>query len=310
MAQVQLDKVLVKEFFEVMTTTSTDFTDAFVALTEYVEQLANLANTTSSNNNTTSNTAAEAELVDKLTSRAASPTNMLDALRRKMQIHKLSMHPQQIMQLSGILNDTRVKPAQLSAMFNGASVDVIREEISSEKRKLDMLVTASEGIKKYDDKNMTKEIKAEEDRKLWAGWCAKYAQRITQRVDSGTTTPSKSLQQQQLQLSAQQMRTSNPTFILRSWLAQDAIQLTEKQFKENSSGQSGADAPDYSGVRTLLEMLQQPFNPEYSTFRNNNSGATTCGLGKNEAETTASLKLKYTSTPPDWAEGLICTCSS
>ena len=50
------------------------------------------------------------------------------------------------------------------------------------------------------------------------------------------------------------MHSLNPTFILRSWLAQDAISLAQ-----------GKKA-DFSGVSTLLKMLQDPFNPLYSTF--------------------------------------------
>jgi len=67
------------------------------------------------------------------------------------------------------------------------------------------------------------------------------------------------------------MRAANPKYILRNWLAEQAI----RQAREG----------DYSGVRDVLACLRKPFDeqPEYEAF--------------------AAL-------PPDWADGLAVSCSS
>lgn len=87
------------------------------------------------------------------------------------------------------------------------------------------------------------------------------------------------------------MRKSNPTFILRNWIAQAAIEEAEKG--------------NYSGVRTVLKMLTNPYDKKYSTFRNAN-----CGKADDSENTLTSGELKYLQIPPEWADSLICTCSS
>jgi uncharacterized protein YdiU (UPF0061 family) len=102
------------------------------------------------------------------------------------------------------------------------------------------------------------------------------------------------------------MRSQNPTLVLRSWLAQDAIELAEK---------SG----DFTGVNTLLQMLQDPYNPQFSSFLS--GPAQTCSIAaadgpkktegkEGEEDSAAALRKKYASMPPDWADSIICTCSS
>jgi hypothetical protein len=115
-------------------------------------------------------------LVDRLTSRSASPASLVQSLRRKLRIHRLNMHPGQIEQIYSLLQSA--PPAQLSRMFNGAPVDAIREEIMGEKRKLDLLVSASTGVKTYEA--MDPAAKRINDREVWEGWCAQYASRMVE----------------------------------------------------------------------------------------------------------------------------------
>jgi uncharacterized protein YdiU (UPF0061 family) len=91
------------------------------------------------------------------------------------------------------------------------------------------------------------------------------------------------------------MRSQNPTFVLRSWLAQDAIKMAE-------------DHGDFSGVNALLQMLQEPFNQSYSTFKG--SDAASDPSAENGAGGLTPLQMKYAGMPPDWADSIICTCSS
>ncbi|KAJ1422747.1 hypothetical protein B484DRAFT_452198 [Ochromonadaceae sp. CCMP2298] len=260
------DRDLVESFFDVMQATGTDFTDAFVALTLHAEQIAGGGSA-----------GAGVELVSRLTSRAASPSEVVEAQRRKMKIHKLSMHPSQIEQLWGLL---QTEPAHtIEAMFNGAPIDAVRSQIGEEKRKLDLLVGASGQIKQAE---MTAPAsKREADRKLWASWCERYAARLGEGgkgvgVEAGARAAS--------------MAAANPAVVLRNWMAQDSILMAEKG--------------DYLGVQVLHRLLQDPFHPQHRSFR----GAESSSGGSGGAE--ADLVRRYTSAPPDWADGLICTCSS
>ena len=66
------------------------------------------------------------------------------------------------------------------------------------------------------------------------------------------------------------MKSSNPTFILRNWIA----------FKVIEAAESG----DYSKVQSVLEMLQDPYNPNYSLF----------------SETPVELYKEFIRPSPDW----------
>jgi uncharacterized protein YdiU (UPF0061 family) len=51
------------------------------------------------------------------------------------------------------------------------------------------------------------------------------------------------------------MSSKNPTFILRNWIAQDAIKL--------------AESGDYSKVKLILSLLKTPFERKFNTFLTN-----------------------------------------
>ena len=69
------------------------------------------------------------------------------------------------------------------------------------------------------------------------------------------------------------MQAANPRYILRNWMAQRAIELAEEE--------------DFSEVRFLLELLQNPFST------------------KKEAEAKG-----YASPPPKWSRRIAVSCSS
>jgi len=276
------DLALVTDFFTTLAATCGDFTDAFVALTEYAEALAKSADGASER------AAQRAVLVEKLVSRSAAPASVVQAMRRKLKIHRLSMQPGQIQQLSAILQTAT--PAQLRNMFSGAPVEAIRDEVTSEKRKLDMLVAASTAVKRYEA--LGPAAKAKTDREHWQQWCDAYTARLAELCGSPAEYARRALI----------MRAQNPTFVLRSWLAQDAIKLAE-------------DSADYSGVRTLLQMLEDPYNPLYSTFKHEPSASCGVQAGKGGIEEAGGAELsvlqkKYVGPSPEWADSLICTCSS
>lgn len=266
------DPSMFEDLFTTMENTNADFTDVFVAITDFVENFTNAQSIESK-------PAIVDELVDKLTSRCAPPASVLAALKRKGRIHKLQMHPNQIAQLWDMLQGN---PAEVSRMFSGAPIEAIRNEVEEQKKILDMLITASKQIQELED--LSRPAKQTHDRKLWRSWCDKYVGRLADDIKA-TEEDGASIVRR-----ITSMRQRNPTFVLRNWILQDAIAQAEKG--------------DFGGVQTLVDMLREPCNPVYSTFNNEESKG-------EEEKTKAPLSMRrYLTTPPEWADSLICTCSS
>ena len=245
------DKVLVEELFATIDLTSTDFTDTFQALTEYI-----------SSSRSTNDVNI---LIDNLIARSSTPSEKIESLRRKMKIHRLQMHPEQIQQLWMLLQSNA---AEVSEMFSGAPVEEIRAEILVEKNKLDKLMNAAREIKRLE--TVTPESKVGNDRSLLSVWVNKYIERIGQEdIDTGDRTD----------LRSNIMRNHNPTFILRNWIAQDAIKFAEDG--------------DYSKVHLVLSLLKTPFDRKFCTFNTEYDGDN-----------------RYFIKTPCSASALICTCSS
>ena len=191
------DKELVEDYFTVMATTKTDFTDSFQALTDYCGGKAD-----------------ESKLLENLVSRSATPTEMIAMLKRKMKIHRLGMQPGQIQQLWDMITN---RPDEVVQMFGGAPIEAIRSEIEGEKRNLDRQSKAAQEINRL-ERNVSPTQKADEDRIVWGKWLAKYHTRLS--LD-GTDAVQKELR-------VKLMKEVNPTFVLRNWIAQDAIDAAEK----------------------------------------------------------------------------------
>jgi len=126
-------------------------------------------------------------------------------------------------------------------------------------------------------KNMKDTEKIYNDSQAWKKFLTIYSNRL--KYDDLNSSNLQGKKSQRISM----MNKSNPTFILRNWIAQDAI--------------ASADSKDFSKVRTVLKMLETPFLDVYDGFQETSND-------KNE------LIKKYTSNPPLWAEELICTCSS
>lgn len=190
------DEELIGDYFKVLETTRTDFTDSFRALTDYTAGISD-----------------GETLLENLVSRAASPTETIAMMRRKMKIHRLGMQPGQIQQLWDMILKN---PAQVSDMFGGAPIEAIKAEIEGEKRNLDRQSQATRDINTLS--GLSPLQKVSEDRAVWAAWLTKYYSRL--RLD-GSSAEAKSTR-------IQGMRETNPTFVLRNWIAQDAIDAAEK----------------------------------------------------------------------------------
>ena len=215
------DDQLVKELFATMAATQADFTDTFVVLTDFASTTAigaapaaigkgNVDEAPGPGNREDS----EEACLDKLVARSATPGEMKQMQQRKMKVHQLGMHPQQIQQLWELIDK---HPTQAAAMFGpDASMEALRNEIGGEKRKLDFQISAHQELERLE--SVSPKAKVHQDRVRWHGWLRKYFARLAlDRTDADTND------QQRLQ----GMRDNNPTFILRNWIAQDAVAAAE-----------------------------------------------------------------------------------
>lgn len=293
--QLENDSKLFKDFFKVMSLTYGDFTDSFIAITEFIESIKSYDELISllSQEETKDSGNALNQLIEKLTYRSATPSSIVNMMKRKLKIHRLHMNPGQIQQLFLLfMNNT---DESLKLMFDpNVPIDIIKQEIFTEKDKLDILIKASEDIKKYE------KMKAEEknliDFKLWKEFLLNSL--LPRFLDDGEDAfqTSSNLQQR-----VAKMREINPTIVLRNWMAQRAIEEAEKKNNFNST-------------RELLKLLEDPFNPENSLYRLHpmrKNRDSTCPMKDSSKEITTKTEKEYfLSEPPEWADSLLCTCSS
>ena len=196
LSNISGDKELIEEYFTCLGATSTDFTDSFRALTDY-----------------TSGISDKEKLLESLVSRSASPAELVAMMRRKMKIHRLGMQPGQIQQLWEMIQSN---PDQVREMFGGAPLEAIKGEIEGEKKNLDRQMKAVQEINRLQD--VAPKDKVDENRVIWAAWLTKYYSRL--ELD-GTSS-------EQMTRRNEIMKANNPTFVLRNWIAQDAIDAAEK----------------------------------------------------------------------------------
>jgi uncharacterized protein YdiU (UPF0061 family) len=228
------DAALFESLFDTMKATSVDFTGLFRLLSDF------------------DGTPASAEdTARNLAKACATPDALAASMRRAVVISAPRIQESSLRELYKM---AREQPDQIALRF-GAPPEAILEELEGEMRKLENLKAASERVKQLE--GMSSEMKAESDAVTWREWLDKYGQRLASETH-------RSHAERKVAMDA-----VNPSFVLRNWVAQQAIQL--------------AEAGDYSGVNDVLSKLENPFESD---------------------------KGEESFRPPDWAAGLICTCSS
>jgi len=265
----QRDEELIAELSRTMSDCGTDFTNTFRAFTVYHETISEAPQGCA----TSSPTRAADVLVDRLVERSAAPSEIVAALKRKLRVHRLTMHPRQIVLLWEMLE---TQPEQVCEMFGGAPLDVVTEEIGNAKANLERLSFCTAEIKRIEAAS-SPSSKAAADREKWEAWIAKYLNRIACDGKANTQIEAVDLERR-----VRLMRANNPTFILRNWALQDAAAAAERS--------------DFSQVRTLLQMIKTPYDPKFCTFNNESN------LPKEQK--------KFVTKSPVWAAGVLCTCSS
>jgi serine/tyrosine/threonine adenylyltransferase len=97
------------------------------------------------------------------------------------------------------------------------------------------------------------------DQAAWLAWGERYATRL--RAEHSDPAARK-----------ERMNRVNPLYILRNYMAQDAIRKAEAE-------------ADYSEIERLRLLLRDPFTEQQGMER-------------------------YTAPPPDWGRGIVLSCSS
>lgn len=267
-ANDEIDRQIISELFNTMHGSSTDFTDTFQALISFV--------------NTDKLPGDVDLLIEKLLTRSATPAQLISINKRKMKIHQLGMHPEQIMQIWTLLENS---PEKVEEMFGGVPIQAIRAEIGGEKKKLDLLVKANSEIKRLS--TITAVSKDQENRELWEIWVDTYRRRLAAEDKSLLNFETiNNINSNRKKL----MIDNNPSFIIRNWIIQKATET--------------ADKGDFTQVRTVLKMAESPFNPSYSIFSKQDCDIISSNLPVSEEE------KEFIIPAPAWSDSFICTCSS
>jgi len=145
-----------------------------------------------------------------------------------------------------------------------------------------MLGTTPEAVmaefKKHEEhekfKDLTNEQKIATDTAKWRQWIASYRARVQQMVGAGGGDIA-ALNKER----AQVMKSNNPKYVLRNYLAQNAIMKAEEG--------------DYSEVDALLKRLHDPY-----------------ALSEDDDVEEVVQVCVYNKKRPDWAGEICVTCSS
>ncbi|GCC33996.1 hypothetical protein chiPu_0012469 [Chiloscyllium punctatum] len=176
----------------------------------------------------------------------------------------------------------RMDPRQLSMLLalsqsSSQLFDLLgnKEEITRELNRIELFSELEE---------MTNEELLSKHRKAWTDWLQKYRSRLEAEAKDVDVAD---LNTERVKV----MNSNNPKFILRNYIAQNAI--------------TAAENGDFSEVRQVLKLLEHPYNEEPCVDNvvqeaPAEATTTTCGSLSNE-------RMPYHSKPPDWARKLLVT---
>lgn len=142
-------------------------------------------------------------------------------------------------------------------------------------------------------KKLKPEEKLMNDDKMWTEWIEKYNKRLQKEViDIKDIEILEKLQNERIEI----MNNNNPRFILRNYIAENAI-------KEAENG-------DFSEVRRVLKLLENPYSDDiiYENFYTSDEMKTESekGTSSNIEQLERSIDF-YDCKPPDWARSLRVT---
>lgn len=127
------------------------------------------------------------------------------------------------------------------------------------------------------------EEKRTKDRKMWQDWIGQYRLRLN--VDFQDVQDCEKANAERVEV----MKSNNPRFILRNYIAQNAISAAEKG--------------DFSEVQRILKLLENPYSDDIDDLKLKTEGkvseAASCSVEE--------MPFTYDSKPPGWAVDLRVT---
>jgi len=261
------DKALVTELMHCFAMTGKDYSDCFVALTEFVMTLEGAVKLEYGDGKGILGAACKSvdvlellrELVRKMASRTCKLDERIQNLVRKLKIHKLSMHPQQILELYSLIvqrpSNTDEVNKVLGELFkdSNAPIPAIIDEIIIQKQVLNKLQTISGDLETIENDLTTfskEDIESKRNinsQNIWFMWSQKYFKRLLKEWDlqadpnsinsifanEGDAEPEPKTELCRIMSpfiakSCLLMKSNNPTFVLRNWVAHEVIEAAEK----------------------------------------------------------------------------------
>ncbi|XP_013794175.1 selenoprotein O-like isoform X2 [Limulus polyphemus] len=257
------DRELVQNLFKTMEVTGADFTNTFRCL--LVLSLPALPEFHQSLDS----------VKNKLLKYCASVEQMIKANQPNMDLRQF--------QLFLILKETN--PELLEQLGKGVAA-------------IERVTARIEKAKKLQE--CTQEQKQEADETEWSRWLDQFKKRLAKEIEGLSSEDEiRKLQQQRLLL----MKKSNPRFVLRNFIAQQAIDKAEKG--------------DYSEVLQVLKVLEDPYSDRIELEMPGKDSVTGASVLTDEAvsssvascssQTFVSCLSQYEERPPEWAMDLRVT---
>lgn len=181
-------------------------------------------------------------------------------------------------QLAMFMMVAQTNPSLLSAL--GRSSQLLEREIERMAKLQDLETSTHEDI----DEN---------NRKKWTAWLDKYEERL--KIEEEGVENKQELSEQRIKT----MNSVNPRFILRNYIAQNAI--------------AAAENGDYTEVERVLQLLQSPYSEDcdledFASLSFANSPTDTPSSKETNPEASCHVgRLNYQGRPPSWAADLRVT---
>ncbi|XP_071941976.1 protein adenylyltransferase SelO, mitochondrial-like [Antedon mediterranea] len=158
-----------------------------------------------------------------------------------------------------------------------------------------MLLQEIERMKKSKEmESLTDKEKRKTDSEMWSKWLKLYSSRLEAEIETSQT-------EEFIKNRIESMNRNNPKYILRNYIAQNAIDEAEKG--------------NFSEVRRVLKLLQDPYSDKVNVDAKDDvntgkeeapQGASSSSAGS--SETPSSCRgTRYDDLPPDWALSLKVT---
>ncbi|XP_070558008.1 protein adenylyltransferase SelO, mitochondrial-like [Ptychodera flava] len=223
---------------------------------------------------------------DYLTKLEETKTKLLEQCSTAEEMKKLyrpRMDPRELMMVVMLM---QTNPSLLANLGRGQGM-IIQELERMEKAK--------------EMQSLTDEKKKKDDDEKWSNWLQKYSDRLKQEIEDVDNIDEFSHDRVVL------MNSNNPKYILRNYIAQNAIEAAENG--------------DYSEVRRVLKLLEDPYGDDVeledvkvkadAPAEASTSTASSSTAVQGACSILPSLKsytgVAYDSKPPEWAVDLVVT---